>query len=248
MALDYASIIEAESARIVAALEANRAGSIPWSDRWTVAHCAKHVGVTHHVVSRVIEDRPIADFGLIATLDAPDKSDPGLGSWVASGTAALAAQLRTTDPESECWSWYAEGRDARFWARRMAQETLVHRWDAEIGAGVVMAPMDPNVAADGVDEYLDIFTATSRALAHSPAGPSISWETTDANTGWLLRLPAEGQRVLAREHSRGDLALRGPAEGLLLFAWGRLDPADAGIEIDGDTTVLDEWKALIPPM
>ena len=248
MALDHISIIESESARIVAALEKQRDGRIPWSDRWTVATCARHVGGTHHVVAGVIEGRPTADFGLFGALEMPAKDDPGLGGWLADGTAALAAQLRATDAGAETWSWWPDGRTAGFWQRRMAQETLVHRWDAEQGAGVAGAAMDPAVAADGIDEYLDVFVATTRGLNSAPAGPSLHFHCTDTDGEWLLELPAAGERVVTREHAKAEVALRGPAEGLLLVAWGRLSPADAGVEVLGDGHVLDAWNELLPPM
>jgi uncharacterized protein (TIGR03083 family) len=248
MTMDHCSIIENESARIAAALAGNRDGRIPWSDRWTVAACAKHVGGTHHVVSQIIKDRPTADFGLFGSMRSIDKTDPGLGAWLTDGTSALVDQLRQVDPAAECWSWHADGRTAGFWSRRMAQETLVHRWDAELGAGCVGAAMDPAVAADGVDEYLDVFVSASRGLRGSPAGPSIHFASTDSGDAWYLQLPAAGERVVGRDPIDTAVSLRGPAESLLLVVWGRLTPDAAGVEVDGDAMVLDRWAELIPPM
>ena len=166
------------------------------------------------MVAKVIEDRPTASFGLFATLDVPDKTDPGLTAWVAEGTAALVAQLRATDPAAECWSWHPDERSAGFWARRMAHETLVHRWDAEAGAGTTGAAMDPTVAADGIDEYLDVFVAVTRGLQSSPAGPSFHYDCTDTGDSWFLQLPSAGTRVITREPVECAVRFRGPAEGL----------------------------------
>ena len=248
MAIDHVRVIEDESARIVAAVDADQDGRVPWSERWTVGTVAKHVGGTHTVLTQVIEGRPTADFGLFATLEAPDKTDPGLGAWLGRGTAALVEQLRSTDPAEECWSWYQDDRTIGFWQRRMAHETLVHRWDAEAGAGVAGAAMDPEVAADAIDEYLDIFVGASRGLNGSPAGPSIAFECTDTDATWLLQLPAAGERLVAREPGESAVGLRGPAEGVLLVAWGRLSPDDAGVDVVGDGSVLERWGELIPPM
>src|SRR3954468_3255644 len=136
MAIDNVAVIEAEGARIVAALEADRDGQVPWSDEWKVENVAHHVGAVHHVVAQLIEGRPAGDFSLFSQLESPDKSDPALGEWLLGGGAAPVGQLRATDPEAECWSWWPQGGTAGWWQRRMAQETLVHRWDAELGAGV----------------------------------------------------------------------------------------------------------------
>lgn len=248
MVIDNISVIEAEGARVVAALKADPVATIPWSDTWTVATCAQHVGSGHHVVARVVKDRPTADFSLFSTLAVPELHSPELADWVAEGTAAVVAIMRTTDADAECWSWWPERRTAGFWQRRMAQETLVHRWDTELGAGIRGAPMDPAVAADGVDEYLDVFAGMTRLLHAAPAGPSIHVHCTDSDGEWLVELPAEGERVLTRQHAKAAVALRGPAEGLLLTMWGRLDPAAADVEVIGDTDVVNRWGELFPPM
>ena len=124
----------------------------------------------------------------------------------------------------------------------------MHRWDVEAGTGISSGPMDPAVAADGVDEFLDVFVAASRGLKAAPAGPSIRFDSADTGESWFLQLPETGQRVVGREAVDCDTTISGPAEGLLLFAWGRLDPAAAGVDVSGDTSVIDRWKELVPPM
>src|SRR5215467_2336663 len=106
MTLDYITAIEAHSARVVAALDANRDAPIPWCGDWTVADCALHVGSVHHVVAQVVADRPDATFELFATLERPDASDPALGAWLADGSAALVRALRGAEPAERAWSWW----------------------------------------------------------------------------------------------------------------------------------------------
>lgn len=248
MPVDHIAVIEAEAARLIAAYAADPTGKVPWSDRWTVGTVARHVAGTHHVVAQVIGGRPDADFGLFGSLVSPAKDDPGFPAWFAEGTAALCSQLRAADPDDGCWSWYAGGRTVGFWTRRMAHETLVHRWDAEAGAGIAGPAMDPGLAADGVDEFLDVFVRATRELHGSPAGPSMHLECTDAEREWFLELSHDGERVVGSEPVECASAMRGPAEGLLLVLWGRLDPAAAGVEVAGDHEILERWDELIPPM
>ena len=248
MTIDNAAVIADEASRILAAYAAAPDARIPWSDRWTVGTAARHVSSTHHVAAQVIADRPTGDFGLFRTLQAPAKGDPTFPEWARAGTAALVEQVTTAPLDAECWSWYADGRTVGFWLRRMAQETLVHRWDVEAGTGTSSGPMDPEVAADGVDEFLDVFVATSRGLTSAPAGPSMRFDTTDTGDSWFLQLPEAGQRVVGREPVECAVTLRGPAEGLLLLAWGRLSPTEAGVDVSGDASVMDRWAELIPPM
>jgi uncharacterized protein (TIGR03083 family) len=251
--VDHLAVIEEEAARLRAAYAADPGGRVPWSDRWSVGTVARHVAGTHHVVAQVVADRPDADFGRFRTLDAPEKGDPGFPDWFAAGTAALISQCRTAPPDEPCWSWHPDGGgSAGFWTRRMAHETLVHRWDAEAGAGVAGPPIDPAVAADGVDEMLDVFVSATRALHQAPAGPAVRLCTTDTDTGtgdgWYLDLSEPGRRTVGTEPIDVALTLRGPAEGLLLFLWGRLDVEAAGVSAEGDRDLLADWTTFVPPM
>ena len=58
-----------------------------------------------------------------------------------AGLDALVAALAATDPDEPVWNWSPThaAAPARFWFRRMAQETAVHRWDAEAAAGTAVA-------------------------------------------------------------------------------------------------------------
>jgi uncharacterized protein (TIGR03083 family) len=159
----------------------------------------------------------------------------------------LVDQLQRTPPDATCWSWWPDGQTAAFWARRVALETLVHRWDIERGAGVTVVPADPALAADAIDEYLDVFVGLMRTLHTAPgAGESVHVHCTDTNGEWFVEFPAPGVRTLRREHAKGDVAFRGPAEGLLLFLWGRLSADEAGVETIGDASLAARWRDLVP--
>lgn len=244
---DYIDVIASESARLLAALDAGREQVIPWSDEWKVQDCAQHVGAVHRVVAQVIEGRPTTTFAAFRELAVPDESDPALGQWAAASTTALLDQLQTVPPDEGCWSWWPEGGNVGFWARRMAHETLVHRWDTELGAGIAGPPIDAALAADGIDEYLEIFVARVRAAVSAPGnGESVHVHCTDAAGEWLVTFPSAGTSELRREHAKGDVAFRGPAEGLLLYLWGRVDADAAGVDVIGDDGVLARWRELVP--
>jgi hypothetical protein len=106
--------------------------------------------------------------------------------------------------------------------------------------------MDPALAADSVDEMLDVFVGLTRVLFEAPgAGESAHLHCTDTEGEWLITFPAPGERALSREHAKGDVAFRGSAESLILFLWGR---DDAGVETVGDQAVAARWRELVPPM
>jgi uncharacterized protein (TIGR03083 family) len=247
MSLPYATSIQTDSARMVRALDANRDAPIIWCGDWTVKDCARHVGGLHHVLAGVIEGRPTANFGLFKTLGAPKVDDPGLGQWFAEGTAALLEQINRTSPDEPCWSFWGPEQTVSFWPRRSAHESFVHRWDMERAAGVDVAAADPVMAAEGVDEYLDVFAGMLRGGNQSPgAGETLHVHCTDTPGEWLIVFPAVGERTLTREHAKGDVAFRGPAEGLLLFLWGRLTAEEAGVDTIGDAAIAARLRELLP--
>jgi uncharacterized protein (TIGR03083 family) len=248
MAVDYLAVIESEAARVLAAYAANPGGKVPWSDRWSVNTVARHVAGSHHVVAQIIEDRPTADFGRFDGLALPAKGDPGFPAWFAAGTDALVAQCRVAPDAEACWTPHPVlGHTVGFWKRHMAVETVFHRWDAEAGAGIAGPAMDPEMAAQALDEYLDLGVGASRAINASPAGPAVRVTCTDTDREWYLDLTEAGRTL---HHAPIDVAmtLRGEAEALLLRLWGRLDTDHAAVTIDGDRDVLARWTELVPSM
>ena len=50
----------------------------------------------------------------------------------------------------------------------------------------------------------------------------------------------------ARGHGKADIAVRGPAAGLLLVLTRRLPPADPATEISGEQALLTHWLEHTP--
>jgi hypothetical protein len=71
--------------------------------------------------------------------------------------AALTEEFAARRPEAHTFTWYDPDQSVAFWIRRMAQETVIHRVDAELGAGAAIAPIPDDLAADGIDELLVAF-------------------------------------------------------------------------------------------
>src|ERR1700722_10339208 len=67
----------------------------------------------------------------------------------------LIAEFRARQPTDATPTWYDPDQTVAFWIRRMAQETAVHRIDAELAAGLPVTPVPDDLALDGVDEVLD---------------------------------------------------------------------------------------------
>jgi uncharacterized protein (TIGR03083 family) len=163
----------------------------------------------------------------------------GLPDWLEQGAAELVATLADADPDAECWTW-TDDHHVRFWARRMALETAVHRWDGQNVTGAP-DPLEGALAVEGIDEHLaNLPSLAPASLAGN--GESLHLHCTDRAGEWLLTLGANGLEV-SREHAKGDVALKGPASDLALVLVGRI-PA-AAVAVFGDPVVLERWQTLM---
>ena len=146
---------------------------------------------------------------------------------------------------------------AGFWARRRAHEAAVHLADAQLAAGRDV-DLAPEVAADAVDEWLTRIVAgpgDTTDPARAPAqdlrgdGQSLHFHATDPGLSgageWLVTRTPSGVTV-ARGHGKADVAVRGPAAGLLLVLTRRRPPSDPGIEVLGEQALLTHWLEHTP--
>ena len=150
--------------------------------------------------------------------------------------------MEAVAPGEPRWTWAKpDGGDTSDWYfRRIAQETLVHRIDAELAAGGEVSDVDAAFAADGIAEMFEVFIPLAAGQAIGGDGETLHLHATDADSEWLVTLHAE--RVDAvRGHAKGDAALRGAARDLLLMVWGR-DPLGA-VEHLGDDSVIATFRA-----
>jgi uncharacterized protein (TIGR03083 family) len=202
---------------------------------WKVSDLLGHIGRIQHWVTRIVETRPTPPSENWRMDDPPDPA--GAIDWFAAGAAGLADVLASVGPDDEVWTWTPDHR-AGFWARRMAHEVAVHRWDAQTAGGDPQ-PIERELAVDGIQEAFDIMPTR---LAGSPVtgeGETIHLHCTDGDGEWLVRLAPDGASV-TREHAKGDVAARGTASDLLLLVWGRITP-DA-VDVFGDAALLARWQ------
>jgi uncharacterized protein (TIGR03083 family) len=139
------------------------------------------------------------------------------------------------DPDAPSWTWWPPEQTMGFWQRRMAQETAVHRWDAESAAyGVDDAgDIDPQLADDGIDELLGWLTWDWDEVQEGAVGQRVLVSTGDRS--WTVVLDPTAAAVSAGGDD-GDALVAGEPSGLLLHLWGR--PGEHGIARGGDLTAL----------
>jgi len=216
---------------------------------WTEADLVGHVGRVYGWVTGIVEAGSTAP-------PAGDRPTPPAGAaavgWFEERLDRLVAVLGSVDVGAPAWNWSPGPQVAGFWPRRMAQETAVHRWDGEDGAGGGAArPVDADLAVDGIDEWIAVHVATDAREPEAPVEAvtaPLGLAPSDRLSRWLARLAGREvdlTRDAAADLSSAGAGVSGPASDLLLALWGRL-PTGAGrsVTVEGDPALLDAWMAL----
>jgi uncharacterized protein (TIGR03083 family) len=174
--------------------------------------------------------------------------------------ADLTAEFAARKPDEPTYTWYEPEQTVGFWIRRMAQETVIHRVDAEQALGEPLAEIPDDLAVDGVDEVLERF------LAHSShAWPEDFAEVLPAveepvlvragERTWLVRATPDG--VAVSDSGPGAAAtVSGDPVPVLLWLWRRTvnrrlaGPAqvpahDDGVTLSGDPAAIERLHALL---
>lgn len=211
---------------------------IPSCPDWTAADLLFHVGEVHHFWGSVVAGRLQSPEGYEQPARPPDAQ---LLGWYAGTNEALIDALTEAGDDTEVWTWADDPNDhnVAFVLRRMAQETAIHRWDAECAAGNTAYEIEPEAASDGIDEFLFHFLNTQ--ADPTPWEGSVHIHCTDVAGEWLIVPDDEDQPLVSREHAKGAAALRGPASTLLLALWRRIGLDQ--VDVVGDAGVAARFIA-----
>jgi uncharacterized protein (TIGR03083 family) len=226
---------------LAAVEQGDPATDVPSCPGWTMADLTQHLGnvylwVRLHIVRGMIT-KPERSFSeLVAEPPAAD-----LLGWWNDQYSSIMSTLDVLDPDMPAWNWAPQAKRAGFWHRRMALETAVHRWDAQMAVGRA-EPVDVRFAPDGVAEALDSWLPAGRRVGPTTATGIVALHATDAEQNWLVRLRGEGVALLDTDTIFDDDAparvqASGSASDLMLALWGRVS-WDA-LDVTGDETLLE---------
>lgn len=207
---------------------------VPTCPGWNVADLLWHLTEVHDFWRTIVAERLSSWEGYH---QPPRPVDERLAEMYRRGRAELVKALSATDPATPTWTWSSD-RTAGFVIRRMTHETAVHLWDATDAAGMVN-PIEPTLASDGIDEFLAYFIGDA-AEGAAPVGGSVHLHCGDVAGEWTVRQEAE-RFVVAREHSKGDCAIRGAASDILLALWRRQTLSSC--DVVGDAEVAARFIA-----
>jgi uncharacterized protein (TIGR03083 family) len=219
---------------------------VPSCPGWSVADLVRHVAVVYlHKVEclrqgRAPEPWPPERAATAEPLALLDEALP-----------LLRERLAAQPPEAAAYTWYGPDQTTRFWLRRMAQETLIHRIDAELALRTNVQQVAPDLAVDGIDEVLVVFLEYQSRTWCDDFGPDLA-EARDrpvlisaGGAGWLVRAAPSGVSVEAGIGSglvATDAAVRGEPGAMLRWLWGR---GNGGVTVEGDEELVGRLRRLL---
>ncbi|PBC67391.1 uncharacterized protein (TIGR03083 family) [Streptomyces sp. TLI_235] len=247
----YLECLAADFARLRSVVPLAPSAAVPTCPGWTVADLARHVGTVYlHKTAAMREGaepepwppKALAEEEPLTLLDRAH--------------ATLLAEFAAHRPEDPAGSWYSPDPTVGFWIRRMAQETVIHRIDAELGTGQPVAPVPADLAVDGIDELLKVFVAYSVAewgdyftdvLGDSPGR---DYEVRTEGAAWRMR---SGPGLFTAEGGPGrigggavDAVVSGPPAAVLRWVWNRQDADPSpGVVVEGDPEAVAELRRCI---
>jgi uncharacterized protein (TIGR03083 family) len=241
----FLDCLESDFTRLRSVVPMDPDATVPTCPDWTVTDLARHVGAVylHKTVAMREGAEPdewppkeIADEEPLVLLDR--------------AYAGLRHEFATRRPEDHAGTWYAPDQTVGFWIRRMAQETVIHRIDGELGTGQAVAPIPDDLAIDGIDELLKVFVAYSVTgwaddFADTLSGsPGRSYAIRTDGAAWRVRT---GPGIFAVEDGsadRADVTVSGPPAAVLRWVWNR-ESGPSGVTIQGAPEAVEELKGCI---
>jgi uncharacterized protein (TIGR03083 family) len=237
--------LESDFIRLRSVVSIDPDAPVPTCPDWTVTDLTRHVGAVylHKTVAMREGAEPdewppkeIADEEPLALLDR--------------AYAELRHEFATRKPEDAAGTWYGPDQTVGFWIRRMAQETVIHRIDGELGTGQAVAPIPDDLAIDGIDELLKIFVAYSvtewaedfaDALAGSP-GRAHAIRTGGA--AWRVRTAPGVFAVEDGSADSADVTVSGQPAAVLRWVWNR-ENGPGEVTVEGAPEAVEELKRCI---
>lgn len=249
----YLELLQGEAERLLtSARKAGLDAPVPSCPGWSVRDLVDHVSLVYrHTVECVRRQEDPQPW-------PPERDLSDSFAELEDALAAVLAELGGHHPDDPAFTWHEPDQTVGFWARRMAQETAVHRVDGQLAAGEELSALDEDLAVDGIDEVLHVFVEGDWPDLPLPGPdadrivlrvPRRTWTVVDAPERLEVRdgEHAAGDRPAVEETAgtpgdrRADqpqvhVTVEATAADLLLWAWGRT--GTASLTVTGDHAAL----------
>ncbi len=195
---------------------------------WRVADVLQHLIEVYWfwttVVTERLQDRP--ELGRPTTVARDDLIDV-----FDTSAQKLVAALRETNQKEEVYTWAPSQHNVAFVTRHQVQEIVVHHWDVGHAIGRVVR-IEPDVAADAVDEFLTFSVSNAADPADPPRpalGGPLGLASSDVDVSWTVDDDVvPGTIRFSTGVSEGVPVLTATSSDLLLWLYSRVElPSDA---------------------
>jgi len=235
------SCLDADFTRLRQVAARDLTAQVPNCPEWTVDGLVRHVATVYLHKTECIRQQKLPDPW------PPDVSGEPALALLDRAYAELLAQFSAHKPEEPANTWYVPEQTVGFWIRRMAQETVIHRVDAEQALGEPLAEIPDDLAVDGADEVLVRFLSYQSVVwpeYMAGALPATALPPLLVRAGehaWTVRVNPEEVLVSPPSDQVGATISGAPAP-MLLWLWRRVDD---GVERSGDPAVIDKVYELL---
>ncbi len=216
----YVAAIAEQSTKLASAANGAFNLAVEHCPGWTVEDLVAHLVEVHWFWATIVDEQLAAP----PTSGRPERPDADqLIDRFVAGAARLADVLARADQSASVYTWAPSRHDVAFVTRHQVQEVAVHHWDVANAVGRV-ARLDPELAADAVDEFLTFSLSSDVDPADPPRPPlagALSLVASDAERAWTVRDSRPGT-VRVDDGDHGTATVAAPAFELLLWLYGRV--------------------------
>lgn len=243
----FLDCLASDFARLREVAPAGLGAAVPSCPGWTVADLTRHVGEVYRHKTLAMQEGAEPEQG---PSEAPADEEPL--ALLDRAYAGLLDEFAARKPEDATGTWYAPDQTVGFWIRRMAQETVIHRIDAELGTGQPVAPVPDDLAIDGIDEVLKVFTEYDVAgwgsyFADVLGGsPGRTYTVRTAGAAWRVHTGPGKFTVEDGAAAGADLTVSGPPAAVLRWLWNRETPGEPSeVTVEGDPAAREELRGCL---
>ncbi|SEF33711.1 TIGR03083 family protein [Amycolatopsis pretoriensis] len=215
---------------------ADPATRVPTCPDWPLRVLVGHIGQAHRWSAGIVRSgpSPVPD---PHDADAPEN----WADWLRQGAEDLAKTVLDAG-ETPVWTFFGE-QHARFWLRRMLNDTTVHHADAALATGTAFEVV-PDLAEDVITEWLEMLanpiTAGLKPDFAQLHGTGQTLRLTDGDRTWRITREPDGI-TWTRDGADADVTLAGPVRDLLLVLTRRRPLDD--VTLTGDRALAEHWLA-----
>lgn len=219
---------------------------VPTCPDWTLKELVEHTAMVylHKVKATELGREDLAEW-------PPDISGQSTLAVFEDAYAQLKNMFATHDPSDHSGTWYDPDQTVGFWIRRMAQETVIHRRDAELAVGDP-TPADAELAEDGIAELLDIFVAYPTHKWNEECQPALAPSDGDSflvdadGARWLATIGLGGVEVSRMQQpSDATVTVSGAPSDVLFWLWNRSASSDGPVDVQGSAEALERLRTLL---